>query len=62
MMELHQEFAPSPFLFSLVMDAPIHHIQGEVSWCMLFVHDIIDWWEAKWSQLKVKGLETGPRV
>ncbi|XP_070054286.1 secreted RxLR effector protein 78-like [Nicotiana tomentosiformis] len=40
-MGLHQGYAHSPFLFALAMDALTHHIQGEVSWCMLFVDDIV---------------------
>nr|XP_009759062.1 PREDICTED: uncharacterized protein LOC104211665 [Nicotiana sylvestris] len=40
-MGLHQESALSPFLFSLAMDSLIHHIQGEVPWCLLFTDDIV---------------------
>nr|XP_009771251.1 PREDICTED: uncharacterized protein LOC104221815 [Nicotiana sylvestris] len=40
-MGLHQESALNPLLFALVMDVLIHHVEGEVSWCMLFVDDIV---------------------
>ena len=40
-MELHQGSALSTYLFALVMDKPTKHIQTEVSWCMLFVNDIV---------------------
>ncbi|XP_070032752.1 uncharacterized protein [Nicotiana tomentosiformis] len=41
MMGLHQGSALNPFLFSLVMDVLTRHFQGEVSWCMLFIDDIV---------------------
>ncbi|XP_059311034.1 uncharacterized protein LOC132062494 [Lycium ferocissimum] len=40
-MGLHQGFALSPFLFDVAMDGLTSHIQGEVSWCMLFADNIV---------------------
>ncbi|XP_009590254.2 secreted RxLR effector protein 78-like [Nicotiana tomentosiformis] len=40
-MVLHQGSALSLFLFALVIDALTHHIQGNVTWCMLFSNDIV---------------------
>ncbi|XP_019238538.1 PREDICTED: uncharacterized protein LOC109218619 [Nicotiana attenuata] len=40
-MGLHQGSVLSLFLFALVMDAPTHHVQGEVPWCMLFADNIV---------------------
>ncbi|XP_070001984.1 uncharacterized protein [Nicotiana sylvestris] len=31
----------SPFLFALAMDVLTHYIEGDVSWCMLLVDDIV---------------------
>lgn len=41
-MGLHQRSTLSPFLFVLMMDELIWHIQGEVPWHMLFAGDISD--------------------
>jgi hypothetical protein len=38
---LHQESALNPYLFALVMDEATRDIQGGISWCMLFVDDVI---------------------
>nr|XP_016436122.1 PREDICTED: uncharacterized protein LOC107762291 [Nicotiana tabacum] len=40
-MGLHQDSVLNLFLFALVMDVLTHHIQGEVSWSMLFTDDIV---------------------
>ncbi|XP_055830899.1 uncharacterized protein LOC129899928 [Solanum dulcamara] len=40
-MGLHQGSVLRPFLLALVMDELTRFIQEEVSWCMLFVDDII---------------------
>ena len=31
----------SPYLFALILDELTAHIQAELSWCMLFVGDIV---------------------
>jgi hypothetical protein len=38
---LHQGSALSPYLFALVMDEVTRDIQGGISWCMLFVDDVV---------------------
>ena len=38
---LHQGFALSTYLFALVMDELIRHMQDKVPWYMLFVDDIV---------------------
>lgn len=38
---MHQGSALSPNLFSLIIDEIIKSIQDEVSWCMLFVDDVV---------------------
>jgi len=40
-LELHQEFALNPYLFALVMDELAKHVHVKVSWCILFVDDIV---------------------
>ena len=38
---LHQGSALSPYLFALVMYEVTRDIQGDISWCMLFVDDVV---------------------
>ncbi|XP_019258630.1 PREDICTED: uncharacterized protein LOC109236855 [Nicotiana attenuata] len=40
-MGLHKGSVLNPFLLTLAMDTLTRHIQGEVSWCTLFVDDIV---------------------
>jgi Reverse transcriptase (RNA-dependent DNA polymerase) len=38
---LYQESVLSPYIFTLVMDEITKDIQGYISWCMLFVDDVV---------------------
>jgi hypothetical protein len=38
---LHQGSVLTPYLFALVMDDVTRDIQGDISWCMLFVDDVV---------------------
>jgi Reverse transcriptase (RNA-dependent DNA polymerase) len=38
---LHQGSALSPYIFTLVMDEITKDIQGDISWCILFVDDVV---------------------
>ena len=38
---LHQGLAVSLYLFALVMHGLTKHIQDQITWCMLFVDDVI---------------------
>ena len=38
---LHQGSAMSPFLLAIMMDELIRATQDEISWCMLFIDDIV---------------------
>jgi hypothetical protein len=38
---LHQGSVLSPYLFALVIDEVIRDIQGGISWCMLFIDDVV---------------------
>jgi Reverse transcriptase (RNA-dependent DNA polymerase) len=38
---LHQRLALSPYIFTLVMDEDTRNIQGNISWCMFFVDDVV---------------------
>jgi hypothetical protein len=38
---LYQGLALSPYLFALMMDEVTRDVQGGISWCMLFVDDMI---------------------
>ena len=38
---LHQGSSLIPYIFALIMDKLTGHIQDDISWCMLFVDDIV---------------------
>ena len=38
---LHQGLSLSPYLFTLIIDELIAHIHEEVSWCIVFLDDIV---------------------
>lgn len=38
---LHQRSTLSPFLLAMVMDVLTRDIEDRVSWCMLFLDDIV---------------------
>ena len=38
---LHQGYALSPYLFTIVVDELTREIQDRVPWCMLFADDIV---------------------
>uniref|UniRef100_A0A1S4BRZ0 Reverse transcriptase domain-containing protein n=1 Tax=Nicotiana tabacum TaxID=4097 RepID=A0A1S4BRZ0_TOBAC len=61
-MNLHQGSALSPFLFALAMDALTHHIQGEVSLCILFTDDIVLIDETHTRMYKIRNEDIRERV
>ena len=38
---LHQGSVLSPYLFALVMDELTKHIQDDISWCIIYIDDIV---------------------